>query len=61
MSLPTLDDAARLRDAAQLLVDRSLERAREITSGGRAIDEHQVLTERVAYAATQVRAPRISW
>jgi (2S)-methylsuccinyl-CoA dehydrogenase len=56
VSLPTLEDAARLRDAAQQLVDRSLERAREITGGGGDIDDHQVLTERVVYAATQARA-----
>jgi (2S)-methylsuccinyl-CoA dehydrogenase len=56
MSLPTLDDAARLRDAAQQLVDGSLVRAREVTGGGRDIDDHQVLTERVVYAATQARA-----
>jgi (2S)-methylsuccinyl-CoA dehydrogenase len=56
MSFPTLDDASRLRDTAQCLVDLALERAREITAGGRDIDEHQVLTERVVYAATQARA-----
>jgi (2S)-methylsuccinyl-CoA dehydrogenase len=56
MSLPTLDDAARLRDAAQQLVDLSLVGAREVTGGGRDIDDHQVLTERVVYAATQARA-----
>jgi len=54
--MPTLEDAARLRDAAQELVDQALSRAREITEGGARIDEHQVLTERVVYAATEARA-----
>jgi len=53
---PTLADAHLLRDAAQHLVGKALERAREITDGGKRIDDHQVLTERVAYAATQARA-----
>ena len=38
MDLPNLDDARRLRDGAQQLVDRAVERARELTSGGRDID-----------------------
>ncbi|MEM7410607.1 MAG: acyl-CoA dehydrogenase family protein [Myxococcota bacterium] len=53
---PTLAEAHLLRDAANHLVDRSLERAREITDGGKRIDDHQVLTESVTYAATQARA-----
>jgi len=56
--LPSLDDARRLLDAAGVLVDRAVEGARQITEGGRGIDEHQVLTERVAYAATEARAAR---
>jgi len=56
--LPSLDDARRLLDAAELLVARALERAREVTEGGRGIDDHQVLTQRVAYAATEARAAR---
>jgi (2S)-methylsuccinyl-CoA dehydrogenase len=55
---PGLDDARALRDAAEALVARALERTREITEGGRRIDAHQVLTERVAYSATQARAAR---
>ena len=55
---PTLADARTLCDAADRLVERSLERAREITEGGRRIDDHQVLAQRVAYAATQARAAR---
>ena len=53
---PTLADAHLLRDAANQLVEKALERGREITDGGKRIDDHQVLTERVAYAATQARA-----
>jgi (2S)-methylsuccinyl-CoA dehydrogenase len=53
---PTLADAHLLRDAANHLVEKALDRAREITDGGKRIDDHQVLTERVAYAATQARA-----
>ena len=52
----SLAEAHLLRDAAGHLVERALERAREITDGGKRIDEHQVLTERVTYAATESRA-----
>jgi (2S)-methylsuccinyl-CoA dehydrogenase len=53
---PTLADARLLCDAAGRLVAEALARARAITEGGKRIDDHQVLTERVAYAATQARA-----
>jgi (2S)-methylsuccinyl-CoA dehydrogenase len=53
---PTLADARLLRDAAASLIERALDRARSITESGKRIDDHQVLTERVAYAATQARA-----
>jgi (2S)-methylsuccinyl-CoA dehydrogenase len=57
---PHLDihDARGLLDAGEQLLEGALERAREITENGRAIDDHQVLTERVAYAATEMRAAR---
>jgi len=55
---PTLADGASLVDAAERLVERALERAREITDGGKRIDDHQVLVERLAYAATEARAGR---
>ncbi len=58
MSLPTLDQARGLVDAADTLVDRCLDLARSITDGGKRIDDHQVLAERVAYAATEARAAR---
>jgi (2S)-methylsuccinyl-CoA dehydrogenase len=55
---PSLDDARILLGAAEDLVERARARASEITQRGAAIDEHQVLVERVAYAATQARAAR---
>jgi (2S)-methylsuccinyl-CoA dehydrogenase len=55
---PKLDDARLLLGAAEQLVERALERARAITLRGARIDEHQVLVERVSYAATQARAAR---
>ena len=57
-SLPDLGAARRALAAADALLERALDRAREITGGGEKIDEHQVLAERVAYAATQARAAR---
>ena len=55
-SAPSLDDARTLLNAGKSLLDPILERAREVTAGGNAIDDHQVLTERTAYAATEARA-----
>ena len=55
---PTLDDARTLLAAADQLLAQAVERTKEITSGGKAIDDHQVLTERVAYADTETRAAR---
>ena len=42
--------------AARGLTDRATARASELTEGGKRIDDHQVLAERVAYAATEARA-----
>lgn len=51
--------AARLLvDAAQRVVGVALGHAAQVTGGGRAIDDHQVQVERLAYLATQVRAAR---
>jgi (2S)-methylsuccinyl-CoA dehydrogenase len=55
---PTLDDARRLLDAADSLLGKSLDAARKITENGKRIDDHQVLSERVAYATTERRAAR---
>ncbi len=41
--------------AARTLADRAVEAARTLTRSGEAIDEHQVVVERVAYAATEAR------
>jgi (2S)-methylsuccinyl-CoA dehydrogenase len=57
-SLPRFEDAARLARGAADLLGPALERARALTAAGEAIDEHQVLTERIAYAATEERAVR---
>jgi (2S)-methylsuccinyl-CoA dehydrogenase len=54
----TLAESQQLLNAAHTLVDRALDRASTITEGGKAIDEHQVLSERVAYAATEERTAR---
>jgi (2S)-methylsuccinyl-CoA dehydrogenase len=53
---PNLQGARTLLAAGQALFERALERAKKITEDGGAIDEHQVLTERIAYAATEIRA-----
>ncbi len=55
---PTLADARLLCDAAASLTEHAQSRARAVTESGKRIDDHQVLTERVAYAATQARAAR---
>ncbi len=57
-TMPDLDDARPLLEAAESLLERALERARDLTERGSRIDDHQVLTQRVAYAATQARAAR---
>ena len=55
---PTLEDAKSLMGAASALLDRSVTAARELTDGGQKIDDHQVITERVAYAATEAIAAK---
>ncbi len=54
----SLDDAKTLLDGAQSLLNSALDAARRLTDGGKTIDDHQVLTERVVYAATEGRAAR---
>ncbi|HEX7701485.1 MAG TPA: acyl-CoA dehydrogenase family protein, partial [Kofleriaceae bacterium] len=41
--------------AARSLADRAVEAARILTRNGEATDDHQVVVERVAYAATEAR------
>src|SRR5208283_637508 len=55
---PTLEDARSVLSAAEALTRQTVVRTREITKAGDAIDDHQVLSERVAYAATETRAAR---
>ncbi len=57
-TLPKLSDARPLLAAGEALLEQALARGKDITDGGRSIDEHQVLAERVAYAATEARAAR---
>jgi len=53
---PSLDDARTALAAVRQLTDAAVARASEITARGERIDDHQVLVERVAYAATEARA-----
>ena len=56
MTAVPFDAAAAITTAARALVDAALARCRELTGAGERIDEHQVVVEKVAYAATEVRA-----
>ncbi len=49
-------DRQRIADASCELADRAVAAARKLTNGGAAIDEHQVVVDRVAYVATEARA-----
>jgi (2S)-methylsuccinyl-CoA dehydrogenase len=51
-----LSAAATVESAGRSWIEPVLERARSLTDQGKTIDDRQVLTERVAYAATEVRA-----
>jgi (2S)-methylsuccinyl-CoA dehydrogenase len=54
----SLDEVRTLLGAGESLLLPALERARGLTRNGAGIDEHQVVTERVAYAATELRAAK---
>jgi (2S)-methylsuccinyl-CoA dehydrogenase len=54
----TLADAGRILSAAERVLDAAFESARRTMDGGKAIDDHQVQAERLAYAATEQRAAR---
>ena len=51
-----LEDLDRLVRAACELIDRIIDHAREKTAGGNKIDDHQVLTRKIANLATRVEA-----
>lgn len=55
---PSLDDARVVLAAAEELTSTALARAAALTGKGERIDEHQVLVDRVAYAATEIRVAR---
>jgi (2S)-methylsuccinyl-CoA dehydrogenase len=53
-----LADAKALVAGAEAVLALALDRGRSLTDNGKRIDDHQVTTERVAYAATEGRAAR---
>ena len=48
-------ELANIATAARVLAERAVEAARTLTRNGEAADDHQVVVERVAYAATEAR------
>ncbi|MFP6654114.1 MAG: hypothetical protein VCB25_00700, partial [Myxococcota bacterium] len=52
----TLEDARLILDAGSQLLAEAVAATKEKTAGGKKIDDHQVITERVAYAATEAVA-----
>jgi (2S)-methylsuccinyl-CoA dehydrogenase len=56
LEMSTLDDARAILAAATQLTDAAVARAAELTGRGERIDDHQVVVDRVAYAATEARA-----
>src|SRR5215218_6793863 len=53
-----LTSAANLQGAGETVLEAALDSARRTMDGGKAIDDHQVQAERLAYAATELRAAR---
>ena len=53
---PSLDEVKALLAAATGLLEEAVSRAREITDRGKTLDDHQVLTSRIAYASTEAVA-----
>jgi (2S)-methylsuccinyl-CoA dehydrogenase len=51
-------EAASLISALERVVDAALENACKVTDRGKAIDDHQVHSERVSYLATELRAAK---
>ena len=58
ISRVNLDDIQSLTEALEGAVGEARAVASKKTNGGKAIDDHQVHTERVAYAATELEAAR---
>jgi (2S)-methylsuccinyl-CoA dehydrogenase len=52
----TLADVRPVLAAVQALTETAVAAAARLTDGGKRIDDHQVVSERVAYAATEARA-----
>jgi (2S)-methylsuccinyl-CoA dehydrogenase len=53
---PNLDDAHSLFTTTSRLTELAVQRASQLTQQGKLIDDHQVVVDRVAYAATEARA-----
>jgi (2S)-methylsuccinyl-CoA dehydrogenase len=53
-----LDSGRQVLAAAGRVMEQVIDAARRTTDGGKRVDDHQVLTERVAYLATELRAAR---
>jgi (2S)-methylsuccinyl-CoA dehydrogenase len=53
---PTLEEAKELLEAATSLLELGVDAARKLSESGKRIDDHQVTTERIAYAATEAIA-----
>jgi (2S)-methylsuccinyl-CoA dehydrogenase len=52
----SLDDARSILEAGSQLLADAVAAAKQLTDGGKKIDDHQVITERIAYAATEAVA-----
>ncbi len=52
----SLEDARVLVDATRTLTDQAVAATAKLTANGKDIDAHQVVVDRVAYAATEARA-----
>src|SRR6266705_3375901 len=50
------DETSLIIPAVRAVLDEALAAGRRTTDGGKAIDEHQVHAERLAYAATEAAA-----
>src|SRR5206468_7334746 len=55
-SFPMSDETSVIVPALRAALDEALAAGRRVTEQGKAIDDHQVHAERLAYAATEVAA-----